>query len=138
MTWRPSATAASASTLAISWMPWPPMPVKITSRSGLAVGAAVIGYAVSLFGGERFVEQAVQRLRAGIAHHHRVADRFPAPALHARRHRHLAEQRLGFFAVVGLRIRVDLEVLHIETVVLLQPLVHHLRIARLGGEALTG
>src|SRR4051812_16935519 len=135
MTWRPSATAASASTFAISWIPCPPMPVKITSRSSAAVETAVI-VARRLLGGERGVEQPIERLRASVAHHHGVADRFPAATLHAGGHRDLAEQRLGFVAMIGFRVGVHFEVLHIEAVVLLQPLVHDLGIPRLRRQAL--
>src|SRR5436190_6646467 len=86
----------------------------------------------------RLVEPAVQRRGPGVAADQHVLDDPADPALLPRGHRDLPQEVVGLAAVVLLRVRVHLEVLDLDPVVVAQPLVHHHRIVRRRREPLSG
>src|SRR5947209_8457325 len=137
--------AATVPTAAIAANGTPAAPAR-PSRMRAATGtfsdaARGIGW---IFGNElrakraRLVEPAVQRRRPGVAADQHVLDDAADPALLPRCHRDLPQEVVGLAAVVLLRVRVHLEVLDLDAVVVAQPFVHHHRIVRRRREPLSG
>src|SRR5690348_7481828 len=83
----------------------------------------------------RLVEPAVQRRRPGVAADQHVLHDPTDPTLLPGRDRHLTEEVVGLPAVVLLGVRMDLEVLDLDAVVLAHALVHLHRVVGGGGEA---
>src|SRR5688500_3355771 len=76
--------------------------------------------------GAGLVEPTVERGGARVAADQHVLDGATHPPLLSRRVHHLTEEEVGLAAMVFLGVRVHLEVLDLDAVVVAHALVHHL------------